>query len=89
VLRIDGNCPKGVYMNKQIEVQNVFLNMAQQSHTPVTVFLVNGFQIRGTIKHHDNFTVELESEGKQQVIYKHAISTIIPINPVNISEAAQ
>jgi host factor-I protein len=76
-------------MNKQIEVQNVFLNGVQQSQTPLTVILVNGFQIRGAIKHHDNFTIEVDSEGKQQVIYKHAISTIIPINPVNISGASQ
>jgi host factor-I protein len=50
----------------------------------LTVFLVNGFQLRGTVTGFDNFTVVLDSEGKQQLIYKHAISTIIPIRPVNL-----
>jgi host factor-I protein len=50
----------------------------------LTVFLVNGFQLRGTVTGFDNFTVVLDSEGKQQLIYKHAISTIIPIRPVSL-----
>ncbi|WP_090791271.1 RNA chaperone Hfq [Paenibacillus sp. GP183] len=76
-------------MQQKIDIQSTFLNEVLNNKVSVTVILVNGFQIRGTIKHHYSFTVELESEGKQQVIYKHAISTIIPINPVNISGAAQ
>jgi host factor-I protein len=48
----------------------------------LTVFLVNGFQLRGTVTGFDTFTVVLDSEGKQQLIYKHAISTIIPIRPI-------
>lgn len=71
-------------MKQQIDIQTAFLNSVSQYKVPVTVFLVNGFQIRGTLKGHDNFTIEVESEGKQQVIYKHAISTIVPLRPVKL-----
>lgn len=65
-------------------MQTTFLDAVRQNHVPVTVFLVNGFQIRGTIQGSDNFTVVVESEGKQQVIYKHAISTVVPLRPVKL-----
>ena len=55
---------------------------------PVTMFLVNGFQRRGIVTGFDPFVVVLESEGKQQVIYKHAISTVVPARPVELREEA-
>ncbi|MDR0905170.1 MAG: RNA chaperone Hfq [Oscillospiraceae bacterium] len=73
---------------KQFNLQDVFLNSARTTKQFVTVFLVNGFQMRGTVTGFDSFTVVLDSEGKQQLIYKHAISTIIPTRPVNFAEAA-
>ncbi|MDR0446294.1 MAG: RNA chaperone Hfq [Oscillospiraceae bacterium] len=66
-------------------LQDYFLNAARSSRQLVTVFLVNGFQLRGTVTGFDSFTVVLDSEGKQQLIYKHAISTIIPTHPINLS----
>lgn len=71
-------------MNKTHSLQDIFLNQARKGGTPLTVFLVNGFQLRGTVTGFDNFTVVLDSEGKQQLIYKHAISTIAPARPVNL-----
>jgi len=65
-------------------LQDIFLNQARYAKQQVTVFLVNGFQLRGVVTGFDNFTVVLDSEGKQQLIYKHAISTIIPSTPINL-----
>ncbi|NMA36733.1 MAG: RNA chaperone Hfq [Papillibacter sp.] len=69
-------------MQKNINLQDVFLNQARKEKLPLTMFLMNGFQLRGIVTGFDNFTVVLDSEGKQQLIYKHAISTIIPAKPV-------
>ena len=69
-----------------MNIQDAFLNRARQDRVPVTVFLTNGFQMRGTITGFDAFVVILDSEGRQQVIYKHAISTIAPTRPVSLSE---
>ncbi len=71
-------------MNKYINLQDVFLNQVRKEHVPVTVYLTNGFQLRGMVKGFDNFTVVLDSEGKQQLVYKHAISTVSPMKAVNI-----
>ena len=65
-------------MQKTNNLQDVFLTRARKQNVPVTLFLINGFQLRGTITGFDSFVVVLDSEGKQQVIYKHAISTIAP-----------
>ena len=65
--------------------QDIFLNQARRERTMLTVFLMNGFQIHGVIRAFDGFTVILDSDGKQQLIYKHAISTIIPPKPVEYS----
>ncbi len=73
-------------MQKTQNLQEGFLNRARTERVGVTVFLVNGFQMRGTIRGFDSFVVLLESEGKQQVIYKHAISTIVPAKNVNLAE---
>ena len=68
-------------------LQDLFLNRARRDRVPVTLFLMNGFQLRGTLTGFDAFVVVLDSEGRQQVIYKHAISTIAPIRPVDLTEA--
>ena len=65
-------------MQKTNNLQDIFLTRARKQNVPVTMFLINGFQLRGTITGFDSFVVVLDSEGKQQVIYKHAISTITP-----------
>ncbi|MDV6377584.1 RNA chaperone Hfq [Sporosarcina sp. GW1-11] len=71
---------------KQGNMQDIYLNSLRRNNTFVTVFLLNGFQLKGLIKSYDNYTVLLESEGKQQLIYKHAISTYVPAKPVNLKE---
>ncbi len=68
-------------------LQDTFLSKARRAGTLVTVFLMNGFQMHGTISGYDSFVVVLNSEGKQQMIYKHAISTIIPLRPIDLSES--
>jgi len=70
---------------KPINIQDTFLNQLRKNNVFVTVFLLNGFQLKGLIKSYDNFTVLLESDGKQQLIYKHAISTFVPAKSVNIT----
>lgn len=72
-------------INMQINIQDVFLNQLRKNNVFVTVFLLNGFQLKGHIKSYDNFTVLLESEGKQQLIYKHAISTFVPAKSVSLA----
>jgi len=74
-------------MQKPLNLQELFLNQVRRMRTPVTVFLVNGFQIRGLVTGFDNFTVILDSDGKQQLIYKHAISTIQPAKAVDFTES--
>jgi len=67
-----------------INLQDVFLNQMRKEHIGVTIYLTNGFQLKGMVKGFDNFTVVLDSEGKQQLVYKHAISTISPMKAVNL-----
>ncbi len=69
-------------MNRVQNLQDIFLNQARCARLQLTIFLMNGFQLRGIVTGFDSFTVVLDSEGKQQLIYKHAISTIIPAKPV-------
>lgn len=66
----------------QGNMQDSFLNQVRRDNTPVTVYLVNGVQIKGYIRGFDSFTVVLQSEGRQLLIYKHALSTIAPSVPV-------
>lgn len=62
-----------------MNLQDVFLNQARKEKVPLVVYLVNGFQFRGTVKGFDNFTVNMvDTDGRQNIVYKHAISTIIP-----------
>ena len=68
-----------------IDLQEKFLTAAQNTNLNVTVFLMNGYQIRGQIAGHDPYLVFVTAEGKQNMIYKHAISTIIPEKPVNLT----
>ena len=71
-------------MKKIANLQDLFLLSARRNRTSVTVFLVNGFQMRGVITGFDSFVVILESDGKQQMLYKHAISTVAPARPVSL-----
>lgn len=71
-------------MAQNANIQEQYLNQLRKNHISVTIFLTNGFQLRGIIKAFDNFTVLLESEGKQQLIFKHAISTFSPVKNVNL-----
>ncbi|OPX43714.1 RNA-binding protein Hfq [Ruminiclostridium hungatei] len=67
-----------------INLQDIFLNQVRKEHIAVTIYLTNGFQLKGMVKGFDNFTVVLDSDGKQQLVYKHAISTISPMKVVNL-----
>ncbi|SKA76638.1 RNA-binding protein Hfq [Clostridium sp. USBA 49] len=70
-------------MNKTTNnLQDIFLNGARKAKIPVTIYLTNGFQIKGNVKGFDSFTVVLDCDGKQMLIYKHAISTITPLKPI-------
>lgn len=71
---------------KAPNLQDLFLTAARRSEIPVTVFLVNGFQMRGTIAGFDPFTVVLMTDGKQNLIYKHAISTVSPSRELTLTE---
>lgn len=68
--------------NKTINLQDIFLNQVRKENVGVSIHLVNGFQIKGNVKGFDSFTVIIESMGRQQLIYKHAISTITPVRPL-------
>ena len=74
-------------MTKPENLQDRFLNQARKERTTLTLFLMNGFQLRGTIIIFDQFVVLVYSEGKQNLIYKHAISTIQPAEPVKMTTA--
>lgn len=67
----------------QINLQDAFLNQIRKEKIAVTIYLVNGFQIKGNVKAFDNFTVLVEQDGKQQMVYKHAISTVTPVKTIN------
>ena len=74
-------------MQKTQNLQDLFLNQARKDRLAVTMFLMNGFQLRGIIRGFDGFTVILDSDGKQQMIYKHAISTVVPARPIALEGA--
>lgn len=76
-------------MKKNANLQDLFLLSARRERVSVTVFLVNGFQMRGVVTGFDSFVVMLESDGKQQMLYKHAISTIVPLRPISLHEEAE
>jgi host factor-I protein len=66
-------------------LQDNFLNQLRKENILATIFLVNGYQIKGSIRSFDNFTVLLDVDGKQQLVYKHAVSTIIPFRNISIN----
>jgi len=69
-------------MSEPINLQEAILQEVCREKIPVTLFLMNGFQLRGTVAGYDSFVVVLISDGKQQMIYKHAISTLAPMKPI-------
>ena len=71
-------------MQKTQNLQDLILNQARRDRSMVTVFPMNGFQLHGVVKGFDSFTLVLDSDGKQQLIYKHAISTIVPPRPISL-----
>lgn len=74
---------------KSQNLQDVFLNAVRKSKTPLTIFLVNGVKLQGIITWFDNFSVLLRRDSQVQLVYKHAISTIMPSGPVQLYEGAQ
>ena len=74
--------------NKPINLQENFLNQARKENVPVTIHLMNGFQIKGMIRGFDQFTVVIDSMGRQQMVFKHAISTITPARPLGTKAVA-
>ncbi len=73
-------------MQKTNNLQEIFLTQVRREHRGVTMFLMNGFQMRGKIAGFDGDVVVLDTEGRQQIIYKHAISTVVPLRPVDLEE---
>ncbi len=70
----------------QFNLQDNFLNQVRKNNIPITLFLINGFQIKGLVKGFDNFTIVMDIDGKQQLIYKHAVSTISPHKFIDLNE---
>ena len=70
--------------DKLQNLQDTFLNTVRKSKTPLTIFLVNGVKLQGVITWYDNFCVLLRRDGMSQLVYKHAISTIMPAQPVQL-----
>ena len=75
-------------MNKTINLQDVFLNQCRKEKIAVTIILTNGFQFKGMVRGFDSYVAIFDCDGKQQLVYKHAISTIIPARPVSILDAS-
>ena len=69
---------------KKQNLQDTFLNQVRKSKTPVTIFLVNGVKLQGVVSWFDNFCVLLRRDGQSQLVYKHAISTVMPQQPVSL-----
>jgi host factor-I protein len=72
--------------DKANNLQDVFLNAVRKQKTPVTMFLINGVKLQGVITWFDNFSVLLRRDGHSQLVYKHAISTVMPAVPVQLFE---
>ena len=72
-----------------MNLQDVFLNQIRKDKLPATFILTNGFQFKGIVKGFDSYVVILESEGKQELVFKHAISTIVPTKPISILDSEQ
>lgn len=74
-------------MQKTQNIQDTVLNQIRKEKQSVVFFLMNGFQLRGVVRSFDSFVVVLDTDGRQQMIYKHAISTIVPAEPVELRES--
>ena len=74
--------------NKSQNLQDVFLNNVRKNKAPVTVFLINGVKLQGIITWFDNFCVLLRRDGHSQLVYKHAISTVMPVSPIQLWDEA-
>lgn len=72
-------------MNKAVNLQDIFLNQVRKEKITVVLYLTNGFQMKGLVKGFDNYIVILEADGKQQLIFKHAISTVVPSRDIHLS----
>jgi host factor-I protein len=72
--------------DKKQNLQDTFLNSVRKTRTPLTIFLVNGVKLQGVVSWFDNFCVLLRRDGQSQLVYKHAISTIMPSQPVQLYE---
>lgn len=75
-------------MTKVNNLQDAMLNELRKEHMPITVHLVNGVPLKGTIKGFDNFVLLLDCEGKQMMVYKHAVSSVTPARPITVSAAS-
>jgi host factor-I protein len=73
-------------VDKKQNLQDTFLNSVRKTRTPLTIFLVNGVKLQGVVSWFDNFCVLLRRDGQSQLVYKHAISTIMPSQPVQLYE---
>src|SRR5215212_6548278 len=73
-------------MDKKQNLQDTFLNAVRKAKTPLTIFLVNGVKLQGVVTWFDNFCVLLRRDGQVQLVYKHAISTIMPMGPVQLQD---
>ncbi|MCI5910894.1 MAG: RNA chaperone Hfq [Oscillospiraceae bacterium] len=76
-------------MNKVMNLQDIFLNQARKEKIPVTIILTNGFQFKGMVRGFDSYVIILECDGKQELVYKHAVSTIIPARQISILEPTE
>ena len=74
-------------MTEQVNLQDAILKEVRRDKVPVTLFLMNGFQLRGIITGYDSFVVVLVTDGRQQMIYKHAVSTMTPAVPVHLTQS--
>lgn len=75
--------------DKRQNLQDTFLNSVRKTKTPLTIFLVNGVKLQGVVSWFDNFCVLLRRDGQSQLVYKHAISTIMPAHPVQLYEPGE
>ena len=89
ILNIGGGAPDIMSSEKKQNLQDTFLNSVRKTKTPLTIFLVNGVKLQGVVTWFDNFCVLLRRDGHSQLVYKHAISTIMPGHPVQLFEGAE
>ena len=74
---------------KNMNLQDIFLNQARKDRINLTIYLTNGFQFKRIVKGFDSYTIILDCDGKQNIVYKHAVSTIIPVRPIAILNAGE